>query len=58
MTDKYIQIIDNSPDPLTALAKNLEEQANNIKEKDLKALEQNISALSGFLAQLGGETDS
>ena len=53
MTDKFIQINDYCPDPLVELAKSLEEQADNIVNTNLKAIENNISALSGILEQLG-----
>ena len=53
MTDKFIQIKVNQSDPLDVLAKTLEEQADKIVKTNLKAIEENISALSGILNQLG-----
>ena len=58
MTDKYIQVTNNSQEPLVTLAKTLEKQADNIRDNHLKKIEQNISALSGFLDKLGVGTDS
>ncbi|MCL1928864.1 MAG: hypothetical protein FWG07_08755 [Treponema sp.] len=58
MTDKFIQINDYHPDPLVELARSLEEQADIIVKTNLKAIENNISALSGILEQLGVKTDS
>ena len=53
MTHKLIQINNNQSEPLAVLAKSLEEQANNIVNNNLKALEQNISELSNILDRLG-----
>ena len=57
MTDKFIQIKHVQPDPLAALAKSLEEQADNIVNINIKAIEQNIINLSNILNQLGVKTD-